>query len=160
MEDSTPPTIHDIIIVGAGPCGLAVAARLSEHTPSAIFTDDEHQRYNWIRRHARHMTIKNRKTGADSKPKPEPPRTERKYSTLVLDGSGSTWMAKWNRLFRLFDIKHLRSPMFFHVDPGDRDGMLAYTYEHGREHELVEIRGCVGKELSKHQKKKKRASGK
>ena len=45
--------------------------------------------------------------------------------------------------------------MFFHVDPGDRDGMLAYTQETGRERDLWEISGCVGKELSKHQKKKK-----
>jgi hypothetical protein len=50
--------------------------------------------------------------------------------------------------------------MFFHVDPGDRDGMLAYTQEVGREEELWEISGCVGKEMSKHKKKKRRQSGK
>lgn len=49
----------------------------------------------------------------------------------------------------------MRSPMFFHVDPGDRDGMLAYAGETGREKELWELHGCVGKELSKHKKKKK-----
>jgi hypothetical protein len=50
--------------------------------------------------------------------------------------------------------------MFFHVDPGDRDGMLAYTQEVGREDDLWEISGCVGKEMSKHKKKKRRQSGK
>lgn len=74
---------------------------------------------------------------------------------LVLDNSGNRWMEKWNRLFRMLEIEHLRSPMFFHVDPGDRDGLLAYTQEMGREKELWEITGCVGQELSKHKKKKR-----
>jgi hypothetical protein len=50
--------------------------------------------------------------------------------------------------------------MFFHPDPGDRDGMLAYTQEVGRESDLWEISGCVGKEMSKHKKKKRRQGGK
>lgn len=65
-------------------------------------------------------------------------------------------MEKWNLLFRTLEIEYLRSPMFFHVDPGDRDGMLAYTRDTGREElgrDLWEIPGCVGKELSKHRKK-------
>lgn len=76
------------------------------------------------------------------------------YSTLVLDNSGSQWMARWNRAFKALKIDHLRSPMFFHVDPADRDGMLAYTRETGREKELYELSGCVGQELSKHKRKK------
>jgi hypothetical protein len=66
-------------------------------------------------------------------------------------------MERWNRAFRMLEIDQLRSPMFFHVDPGDRDGMLAYTREMGREGELWEISGCVGHELSKHKQKKMRA---
>jgi hypothetical protein len=81
-------------------------------------------------------------------------------STLVLDGSGDQWMQRWNNAFRTLEIKQLRSPMFFHVDPGDRDGMLAYTQEVGREDDLWEISGCVGKEMSKHKKKKRRQGGK
>jgi hypothetical protein len=49
----------------------------------------------------------------------------------------------------------LRSPMFFHPDPRDRDGLLEFTYKEGRESELVEISGVIGKSLSKHQRKKK-----
>lgn len=44
--------------------------------------------------------------------------------------------------------------MFFHVDPRDRDGLLAYTYNQDRESGLLEIPGTVGKEISKHKTKK------
>lgn len=42
--------IRDVIIIGARPCGLALAAHLCEHTPSALFADEEHARYHWIRK--------------------------------------------------------------------------------------------------------------
>ncbi|KAL2008013.1 hypothetical protein VTN00DRAFT_7995 [Thermoascus crustaceus] len=190
-NNNMPPEILDVIIIGAGPCGLAVAARLQEETPSAIFTDEEHQRYHWIKRHSGRMSLvqaHNRKmkgvkadkyTGIGSGRRDRSTSSSRsdsstngsdasssswssscssssRYSMLVLDSSGNRWMEKWNRLFRMLEIEHLRSPMFFHVDPGDRDGLLAYTQEMGREKELWEITGCVGQELSKHKKKKKR----
>lgn len=157
--DDSLPFIYDAIIVGAGPCGLATAARLRERTPSAIFTDEEHHRYHWINKHAGHANIKNSKTGqirplAADKSRPEP--TPQEPSMLVLDSSGDKWMSKWNRLFSLLEISHLRSPMFFHPDPHDRDGMLAYAHSKGRDCDCIEIAGCVGKELSKHQMKKRR----
>lgn len=99
------------------------------------------------------MSIKNKKDG--SVINPQRPRLGRKYSTLVLDETADDWMARWNRLFKTFEISHLRSPMFFHVDPGDRDGLLAYTHERDRGRELEEIRDCVGKEISKHHRKKR-----
>jgi ribulose 1,5-bisphosphate synthetase/thiazole synthase len=56
MENAAPSPNHhfinDVLIVGAGPCGLAVAARMREATPSALFTDVEHQRY-----HVSHFVI-------------------------------------------------------------------------------------------------------
>ncbi|KAK1139597.1 hypothetical protein N8T08_000601 [Aspergillus melleus] len=51
------PDLLDVIVVGAGPCGLAVAARLNEETPSAMFTDEEHQRYHWINKHRGRMAL-------------------------------------------------------------------------------------------------------
>lgn len=229
------PDLLDVLIIGAGPCGLAVAARLHEETPSAMFTDEEHQRYHWISKHsgrmalvqARHKGIKgvraekwnggcpggNDKAGSRyndgslrgrgrgstsssggsyssagssaSDEDDEPPslstspesvasilaaekgrvseatgEEDKELSIKVLDSTGDQWMEKWNRAFRTLEIQQLRSPMFFHVDPGDRDGMLAYTQETGREKDLWEISGCVGKELSKHQKKKKQQKSK
>lgn len=145
--------LHDVLIIGAGPCGLAVAARLCESTPSAIFSDTEHHRYHWIKRHGDRASIKDRRTGHTKTP--SKPETCRNYSTLVLDGTDKDWMTRWNQLFKTFEISHLRSPMFFHPDPQDRDGMLSYTYEKGRDKELVEIPECVGKEISKHKKKQR-----
>ena len=188
--------IHDVIIIGAGPCGLAVAARLHEETPSAMFTDEEHQRYHWIKKHTGKMKLvqagRTKKNGvrAEKWNRGQPcssdsenasDRAQRRgstdsassvpslassasstasISTLVLDGSGNQWMQRWNNAFRVLEIQQLRSPMFFHVDPSDRDGMLAYTQEMGREDDLWEISGCVGKEMSKHKKKKRRQGGK
>lgn len=57
--------------------------------------------------------------------------------------------------FRSTRDQILRSPLFFHPDPRDRDGLLAFAYEKEREKELQEIRAVIGKELSKHRKKKK-----
>lgn len=72
----------------------------------------------------------------------------------VLDANGESWMSAWNDNFDRLKISHLRSPMFFHPDPRDRDGLMGFAYNEGREHELKEIRGVVGKSLSKYQRKK------
>ncbi len=147
--------IHDVIIIGAGPCGLAVAARLREQTPSALFTDAEHQRYHWIKKHNGKMSVKNDRSGSVT-PARSVSQSSKALSVVVLDASGSSWMSRWNRLFKVYGITHLRSPMFFHIDPSDRDSLLAMSCQEGMENELEELQGCVGKELSKHRKKHKK----
>ncbi|KAG9239227.1 hypothetical protein BJ875DRAFT_220118 [Amylocarpus encephaloides] len=152
--------VHDVIIIGAGPCGLALAARLCEDTPASLFTESEHQRYHWM------------KSSASSKRNSKPLRTSRRSHTApdrllhgpkvacpldiaVLDANQSEWMGGWNNNFKRLGISHLRSPMFFHTDPRDRDGLLEFAYLEGQEEDIREITGVVGKDLSKHQRKQK-----
>ncbi|KAJ4255846.1 hypothetical protein NW757_004469 [Fusarium falciforme] len=144
--------IYDVLIVGAGPCGLAIAARLREHTPAALFTDEEHRRFHWISKYGNKVTIKNSRSGKVTNGRK--PESQPEYRMLVLDADGGNWMGRWKRLFKMYDISHLRSPMLWHVDPQDRDALLSHAYMNGRKDELIEIRHCVGKEVSKHAKKK------
>lgn len=146
--------ILDVIIVGAGPCGLATAARLREHAPDALFTDEEHRRYHWIGKYGSKVALKHvrsgKKTPAEANRRPE-------YKITVLDATSDSWMGRWKELFKAFEISHLRSHMLWHIDPLDRDALLAHAYRTGREDELLEMRHCVGREMSKHAKKKQTA---
>ena len=78
--------LHDIIIVGAGPCGLAVAACLREQNPAAIFTDEEHKRLHRVRRHMRNRKKDRASTAVDV--------TRSEHDTVVLDADFDTWMGR------------------------------------------------------------------
>jgi glycine/D-amino acid oxidase-like deaminating enzyme len=151
--------IHDILIIGAGPCGLAVAARLHEHTSSALFTDAEHQRFHWL------------KSSLSSRLITKPIRVSRRSRTArdrllygpsipsigsldigVLDANHDDWMAAWNEKFDKLGIGHLRSPMYFHPDPRDSGGLRAFTWAEGSMDELKEIGEVVGKDFSEEAK--------
>lgn len=154
MANPTEAHIHDVIIVGAGPCGLAIASRLREQCPAAIFTDEEHRRFQWMHRHGNKMALKHVKNkNGRIKPAQQPDKHTKsgsKHDVIVLDADHEDWMGRWNRLFATYEIKQLRSHMLWHVDPNDRDSLLAHARDNGRESELVEMKGCVGKEMSKH----------
>lgn len=152
----TSRMIYDVAIIGAGPCGLAVASRLREFTPAALFTDDEHARY-W-KRFNRPESIENerkkaRRTCASNH---GAIISQSERSLIVLDAQSSSWMSAWRERFGALHIDQLRSPLFFHPDPRDRDGLLAFSHFQDRMGELEEIPHVVGKEISKHRIKKSR----
>lgn len=148
--------LYDVAIIGAGPCGLAVAARLREATPSALFTDDEHARY-WKRFNRSESIEKEKKCARRGQTRRDSyPTSQYKRSIVVLDANAGGWMAAWRARFRHLQIDHLRSPLFFHPDPRDRDGLLEFSHSTNRSDELEEIHNVVGKEISKHRAKQQR----
>jgi 2-polyprenyl-6-methoxyphenol hydroxylase-like FAD-dependent oxidoreductase len=148
--------LYDVAVIGAGPCGLAVAARLRETTPAALFTDDEHARY-WKRFNRSESIEAERKSARRGHDRRASGSTSQyKRSIVVLDANAGGWMAAWRTRFRNLQIDQLRSPLFFHPDPRDRDGLLAFSHFMGRSDELEEIHHVVGKEISKHRAKKQR----
>ena len=169
--------IHDVIIIGAGPCGLGLATRLCEQTPAEHYTDEEHRRYHWIRKYQfsnpgalkkqRHNGVASTVSNNESQPfsstahpysEGDPKVGQRlgEYHTLVIDATSKRFLSRWDSNFQTFGIRHLRSPMFFHVDPADRDGLLAFAQEHERyKTECEEIKGVVGQEITKHARKQR-----
>lgn len=77
----------------------------------------------------------------------------------ILDATSGKWLGRWDAYFKGLGIHFLRSPSFFHPSPKNQDALLAFGQGRkegeGKEGEdWVEIKGVVGKELSKHSRKK------
>ncbi|CAK7903393.1 hypothetical protein CAAN1_32S00518 [[Candida] anglica] len=154
--------LYEVIIVGGGTCSLAAAARLCEDHPGSIYTEDEHQRFHWLSQRGNRVNLINRNVSSKTKYKPmNQYKPKRRYSPeeiLVLDAVSDNWLGQWDRQFAACKIPYLRSPMFFHPDPANVDGMVSYAHLQKREgpKDLMEIVNVVGKEYSKHQQKKQR----
>ncbi|GAA5837254.1 hypothetical protein JCM9279_005631 [Rhodotorula babjevae] len=170
-----------LIVIGAGPHALALAARLSEPRPAALYSDLEHARLAWLQREdrgqrrdqatrrksvkghwpARKLVEPATATLAGAGPALDPSRPSSPAASpppspiQVLDSSSSTWLGRWDSFFSGLSIEHLRSPMLFHPAPADANALVAYAQREGREDELLPIKGVVGAELSKHQRKKR-----
>ncbi|GAA5827254.1 hypothetical protein JCM11251_001194 [Rhodosporidiobolus azoricus] len=161
-----------LVIIGAGPHALALAARLSEPRPAALYTDLEHARLSWLQREQRHSAARDKRAQKKDKRvavkghwtarklvEPDsttlvPCPSAGKSPITVLDSTASEWLGRWDGYFEGLRIPHLRSPMLFHPSPADADALVAYARRIDREHELEPVKGVVGKEFSKYQRKK------
>lgn len=144
-------SLFEVAIVGGGTCGLAVASRLCEATPGSIFTEDEHQRFLWLKQRGHKLGHVSRNGNHSTKSQ------QGKFDAseiVVLDLVSDSFLQQWHRQFASCQIPHLRSPMFFHPDPVDVDGMVIFADRERRFTDLKEIPNVVGKEYSKHQQRK------
>ncbi|KAI5954662.1 hypothetical protein KGF54_002438 [Candida jiufengensis] len=144
-----PDNFFEGIVVGGGTCGLAVSSRLCESKPGSLFTDSEHQRFHWLKQRGH----KSNKLGSN---KFYQSSSFHPSDLLIIDSTNNKFLSQWDNQFKSCQIPYLRSPMFFHVDPSDIDGMTSYAYSTNRENELMEITNVVGKEISKHKLKQKK----
>ncbi|KAF8761980.1 fad binding domain protein [Rhizoctonia solani] len=140
-------SFFDLVVMGAGPAGLALVSRILESRPAALYTDQEHVYLHWLQRSRNPSLLKTREG----------------------------WMTNWNRHFEAFNITHLRSPLFWHPGPADLDALITFAERKGRSKsgpptvlysqtrstsprpELIEIPGCVGAEISKHKRTSRRS---
>ncbi|WFD32473.1 hypothetical protein MSPP1_003521 [Malassezia sp. CBS 17886] len=187
----------DLVVIGSGPASLSLVSRILEARPAALYLEDERQHLHWLNRNqtnaASAPTIRTHRHRAGSVAVRHrgssgvAPASTRLLSILVIDRLADGWLAHFNGNFNALEIPFLRSPMFFHPDPSDLDGLLAFAvrndratagppsviYEGGttrRGHaalrrkkdldadpEMLEIPGVVGKEVSKHKRKQAQA---
>lgn len=152
----------EAIIVGGGTAGLATAARLCEDMPGSIYTEEEHQRFHWLKQRGNKVNLINRNITAKKNfklPSESHLYRQKKFmpqDLLVLDAVADRFMGQWDNQFASCQIPYLRSPMFFHPDPVNIDGMISFAHLNKREgpKDLMEIQNVVGREYSKHQMKK------
>lgn len=183
-------SFFDLVIIGAGPAALTLVTRILETRPAAIYLEEERQHLSWLRRHRDNSacapTLSTRRPGKGNerivgKCGTKGCAQRSPMSILVVDKLGEGWMGQFFRNFASLEIPFLRSPMFFHPDPADLDGLLEYAVQQNRagvaphtiivdaqmpkrgrrkadaaeKAELLEIPGVVGKEISKHKMKQR-----
>ncbi|KXS18743.1 hypothetical protein M427DRAFT_198653 [Gonapodya prolifera JEL478] len=134
LEPCCPNQCYDLVVIGAGPHALALVARLLERRPHALISDAEHGRL--------HRLQSTRRGGAAA------PRQGGSQRILVIDRYGA-WMHRWDACFSAYQISHLRSPMFFHMDPADIDSLRAFAHAQGRCNELHDMTHIVDEGCSR-----------
>ncbi|OAV88954.1 hypothetical protein PTTG_09065 [Puccinia triticina 1-1 BBBD Race 1] len=150
IETIDPEDFFDVLIIGAGPHALGLAARLREPRPAALYTDIEHSRLAFLQRPDAVKLPRQPKKPYNLRA-PNPIKLREQAGNhfdddsfprlLALDGSSPEWLGRWNGFFHHLDIPHLRSPMFFHPSPADVDGLEAFARRMDREKECVDSGG-------------------
>jgi hypothetical protein len=128
---STPEEHYDLVVIGAGPHALALVARLLEHAPASLISENEHSRL-----------AKLHSKGQKGFTSPFLDIETAKKRILVIDSYGK-WMGRWDRNFEAYDIQYLRSPLFFHMDPSDPNALKSFAHRNNKSHELHDITKIV-----------------
>lgn len=146
----------EVLVVGGGTCSLAICARLCESHPGSIYTEDEHQRFHWLKQRGNQVELVKNKGRKKSHLKDAFKNNFQPSDILVLDELDNHFLAQWDTQFSVCKIPYLRSPMFFHCDPTNIDGMVIYAHMMKDEDPycIKKIENVVGREYSKHQLKK------
>ena len=120
MDGASPGTsreVHDVVIVGAGPHGLAVLSSL--HSSSAWMTDMQRERS--------FQGAKDKTAG----------RKKQQWSVCVVDDQ--PWLGAWHKRFEALDIEWLRSPAMAHPSAFNEDALLEFANRTGRTDELRDL---------------------
>ena len=118
---------YDVVIVGAGPAGLACLSAIQE--PYSLDQMNEHQ----IHRAARHLH-NNNKSNDQLHDDDRRHHHSRKKTVAVIDGH-DTWMTGWRQNFQTLDIQYLRSPAMAHPDMFDQHALLAFAAQQQQYHD-------------------------
>lgn len=101
----------ELLIIGAGPHALSLMTRLMTPFPHALFSDEQQERLlEW--RQFQQKSKKNISAQSESNLLAEWVRSRVK----IIDPTGK-WLSQWDHQFDAYEIKQLRSPVFFHPDP-------------------------------------------
>ena len=126
----------DLVVIGSGPAALTFVTRWLEERPAALYLEDERQHLHWLKRqtHAAPVLETRKPTKSSDRIIKTNQKNEwhmRKSSlrVLIVDKLGDGWLGQWHRNFGSYEIPFLRSPMFFHPDPSDLDGLLEYAVQ-------------------------------
>ncbi|KAL7553728.1 hypothetical protein ACHAWF_017045 [Thalassiosira exigua] len=154
--------IKELVIIGAGPHGLALLLRLLE--PKADFLSDkerhrqaEHRdRMKPDRDVVQHIKKLTRAAGSKKRQSKNMNKRKNDYavkavppplsldevlsSVLVVDKCGPGWLSCWNDNFRYINIPHLRSLFNAHLDPFDHRSLEFYAEYNQRGEELVTLK--------------------
>jgi hypothetical protein len=107
---------YDVCIIGSGPAGLACLSAIRE--PYSI----DHMTEAQVQRAVHSLKL------------------HHQLSVCVIDPEPN-WMNTWKTSFEHLNIQHLRSPTIAHPNLFDRNALLAFACQQGRESELYES-GC------------------